>query len=145
MANFNLGNSALQICVDTVGKSLFGGRIYSQRLKEPLPFSNMTELLLQIENLLDAQNFPQAFQRARTFRPRKETLALAAARPEEGISAQEVSDAAGEYMTFTVNIISRRSSTWQGRIDWHDGSPAEDFSSALEFMRMADGRTAGLQ
>lgn len=39
----------------------------SQRLTGPMAFADLGDLLLKVEGVLDAQNFPQASQRIRTF------------------------------------------------------------------------------
>ena len=151
MASFNHSNTSLQICVDTIetrasstGDGGFGGRIFGRRLKMPLEFFNMTDFLLKIEALMDAQKFPRAFQRARSFRPKDEMSVFAAETPEDGMSAQEVSSASGSRATFSILVISRRDSTWQGRIDKLDGNKAEEFSSVLELIHMIDELLAAI-
>ncbi|NLF34918.1 MAG: hypothetical protein GX585_03015 [Clostridiales bacterium] len=143
MAEFNHTSAALRVCVDQTEGGRVSGRVYSQMFTAPLSFSDTGNLVLQVDAVMDAQNFPQAFQRSRTFAPRPQTAAsLAAATPELGIPADAVAAAAGARATFLVMVVSRRSSSWQGLIDWLDGTPKEEFSSALELIRAIDARFA---
>ncbi|MDR0468696.1 MAG: hypothetical protein LBH09_01830, partial [Peptococcaceae bacterium] len=57
----------LKVAVNEHENGRIAGYVYSQRLKQPIVFMDTTDLLLQIENLLDEQDFPRAFQRKRTF------------------------------------------------------------------------------
>ena len=60
-------NGVLRICVDRLEGSRAEGRVVSRRLTAPMAFSDLGGLLLQLEALLERQNFPQAFQRMRSF------------------------------------------------------------------------------
>ncbi|MCL1906035.1 MAG: hypothetical protein FWG06_03390, partial [Clostridiales bacterium] len=61
----NRGNSSLRICVDSVAHGQASGRVYGQRLEEPLLFSDIGDLLIKIDDLLNVQDYPRAFQRKR--------------------------------------------------------------------------------
>lgn len=132
-------NGVLRVCVDRIEEGRASGRVYSQRLAAPLPFSSMGGLLLQLERLLEEQNFPQASQRLRTFGGAVPVRAEAVL-PEGAMDAGEVAGARGEIATFALNILSRRNATWQGRLDWLDGGPAQVFSSDLELLDLVEQR-----
>jgi hypothetical protein len=130
-------NSALRICVDCITHGQINGRVYGQRLARPLIFGDIGDMLLQIDDVLNAQNYPRAFQRKRRFGMEDN----AAAPPLKEISGDLMSKDAveasrGEIFTFSVNIIARQNTSWQGYIDWLDGSRLIDFRSALEFIRI---------
>lgn len=135
-------SAALRICVDQTEGGRVCGTVYSQRLCSPMPFSDLGHLLVQVDAVLDAQNFPQAFQRIRSFQDHVEHAfpACAAADPDEGMTAEAVSSARGKTATFVVYVSTRQSATWQGMVDWLDGSAPFAFSSALEFIKLVDGR-----
>lgn len=137
-ANLTHSNAALRVCIDKVQDDGISGRVFSRRLTAPLPFSDIGSMLLKLEAVLDRQNFPQAFQRTRTFTAGKHTSVPAAASLDEGMSAEEVAAATGALATFVIYVITRRSTTWQGRVDWLDGSPPEAFSSVLELIKLID-------
>ena len=142
-ANLTHSNAALRVCIDRAEHGHISGRVFSRRLTQPISFSDIGSLLLQMEAVLDKQNFPQAFQRTRTFTAGKNTTVPAAATLDEGMPAEAVAEARGQVSTFMIYVITRRSTTWQGRVDWLDGSPMEEFSSVLELIKLTDQRLFG--
>lgn len=135
-------NAVLRVCIDDILDGRLRGRVYGQRLTQPILFTDMGNLLLQVEAVLDAQNFPQAFQRIRTFTSR-EISYPASVLPEGGMSSEEVAAVSGEKATFHLSILTRRNTTWQGVLDWLDGS-TESFSSDLELLKLVDHRLSTL-
>ncbi len=117
-----------RICVDQ-GSS---GRVYSCRIMEPFAFADLGDLLLKLERILEAQDYPQAAQIIRTFQEgekRPEYPGL----PASGMSWERVQEAQGVRMTFDLLILSRFSATWQGYVQWSDGSRT-DFKNDLSFL-----------
>ena len=141
----NHQTAALRVCVDRAQAGRVSGTVYSRRLRRPMPFADMGSLLLQVDAVLDAQNFPQAFQRSRTFQEKgtRSPSAYAADSLEEGLTEETVEEARGEIATFLLSVITRRSSSWQGQVDWLDGAPVGMFSSALELIKLVDDRLFG--
>lgn len=140
MAPFNLCQSTLHVCVDAAESGRVSGRVFGQLLSAPLTFADLGDLVLQVDGILDAQNFPQAFQRARSFAPHPVCDTLAASGPDTGLTPEAVGAASGAVATFELCVVSRRSSSWQGFVDWLDDSPRRRFQSALEFIRIVDAR-----
>ena len=136
MSGFNHNNSVLRICVDRTADHSIGGRILSRRLTAPLSFSDLSDLVLQMEAVFEHQNFPQAYQRMRTFLRSEKEASVAAADPAHGMSEAAVRDGCGAIATFEVTVVSRRNSTWQGFVNWLDGSDSLDFASYLELMHL---------
>ena len=143
MPAFNHMNSALRFCVDRVEQQTLSGRVFSQRFIHPLKFSDMGSLCLYLEDVFDQQNFPQAFQQSRTFVTCSSDMSIVAPEPGEGMTPAVVRAARGAVATFEVLVVSRRSSTWQGSVDWLDGSDWQEFVSYLELMRMIEDRLSG--
>ena len=143
MAKLNHYMAFLRVAVDEYDAVKFAGRVYSQRLREPLLFSNTAALLLQIEELLDEQDFPRAFQRKRTFgMPQQISSHFSSPDEEEGENMDEetVSQAIGAVSTFALNVITRQNTSWQGYLDWLDGSSRVAFNSDLELLSMIINR-----
>lgn len=139
-ARMNHYDAALRLCVDRAESGQIQGRIVSRRLTAPVPFSDIGNMILQVEEILNQQNFPQAFQRTRTFRhipshaiPVSEDLA-------SGMSQEAVEHAQGATATFSLYVLTRRSATWQGKLDYLDGSAPVPFSSVLELIKLIDKR-----
>ena len=137
--NLNHKNGGLRICIDRVEGECISGRVFSQRLTAPLAFPDLGGLLLQLEELLEKQGFPQSSQHVRSFTPVASVLSVSAL-PEHALSAQAVAEAAGERCTLVLTVLTRRNATWQGYIDWLDGGQREQFSSGLEFLSLVEER-----
>ena len=144
MNNFTHDNSVLRVCVDGVNDHATFGRVFSRRLVETLEFTDLNSLFLRLEQLFDRQNFPQAFQRTRVIV--RDTLlqeAAAAADASAGMSEDMVSAQRGAVATFDLRVTSRRDATWQGDVDWLDGSARQEFACSLELLRMLSAKLAG--
>ncbi|MGE4352474.1 MAG: hypothetical protein AB7D36_00115 [Oscillospiraceae bacterium] len=138
MSTFHRGNARLRICVDSSDGGHISGTVFSQRLIKPMAFCDLGSLILSVDDVLEAQKFPQAFQRSRSFTKEQRECPIAADSPEDGIAAERVEAAHGKLLTFDILVISRRSSSWQGFIDWVDENRREEFFSALEIIRLVD-------
>ena len=159
MMKLNHYMAYLQVAVESHEAGRISGLVYSQRLTAPIQFSDTADLLLQIEDLLDEQDFPRAFQRKRTFakRPQKPVPSGGADRVtaaadvgdvvdvDEGqpMDGETVNQARGAVATFAMNVITRQNTSWQGYLDWLDGSARKAFNSELELIAMIEEGLTG--
>ena len=140
----NYNSTKLRICVDSAEGGLIGGRVYSMRLKEVLFFPDLNGLVLRLDRLMDEQNYPQAFQRKRTFRAaapmqRKDSPDDAADDDDRPyMDAETVAAAVGEKATFMLQVLSRRNTNWQGFVDFLDGDGDREFESELGFLALVN-------
>lgn len=118
-----------RVCVDGGP----GGRVFSRRVREPFSFADLGDLLLKIERLLEVQDYPQAFQAIRTFRPDREKAERTTQLPPDGMPLEAVEGARGERLTFDLQITTRRNATWQGFVHWGDGTKTA-FENDLGFL-----------
>jgi len=134
----NQSNSALRVCVDSATDGQLSGRVLGERLENPLIFKDISNLLLQIDDLLNVQDYPRAFQHKRSFgAEEKATAPPPAELVGNFMSKKMVEDSSGEIATLTVQVVTRQNTTWQGNIVWLDGRlPSQEFRSALEFVRI---------
>lgn len=130
-------NAALKICVDATDGGV-RGRVYGLRLRQPMEFQDMGSFLLQVERLMDSQNFPQAFQRIRSFQ-KKGPEYPPSVLPEDGMTQAQVDEAQGDLATFLLQVVSRQNATWQGRVTW-PGEPPMEFSSDLALLDLVESR-----
>lgn len=137
---FNYQEATLRICVDDMAEGRFCGRIFGQRLREPITFSDLNTFVAQVDALLDAQRFPQAYQQIRSFTDREIPRVPAVMDKEDLSDLETVTAAEGDVMTFALLILSRQNACWQGRLDWLDGSPKMPFASALELIHAVETR-----
>lgn len=124
-----------RICVDQAS----GGQVYSRRLEEPFSFADLGDLMVKLERILERQDYPQSAQVIRTFRAgerRPEHPGL----PDGGMTWETVRQARGARMTFDLLILSRRRATWQGYIQWSDGTRTH-FENDLSFLAAAAEKT----
>ena len=143
----NYNSAKLRICVDGVDGSVVSGRVYSGRLKEAFFFLDLNDLVLRLDRLMDEQNYPQAFQRKRTFKTaappaKKKKAGDAAAGAEEDdrpyMDEETVARAAGERATFVLQVLSRQNTNWQGYVDFLDGAGNREFESELGFLALVN-------
>lgn len=132
----NQTTAALRVCVDRAECGRLSGRVYGQRLTAPIAFADFADLLLRVDAVLDAQAFPQAFERTRVFRPNCTEGIPAAESLEEGLPAVAVAAAQGEVGTFTLHVVTRRNTTWQGFVDWLDDAQPQEYASVLELIKL---------
>ena len=100
------------------------GRVTGATLEEPFYFADLGQLVLALDTIYDRRNYPQAYQRARSFTPKPPVVP--AVPPVELPANAE---------TLVLSVLSRRSSTWQGFVTWADGSRAS-FVSTLALLRL---------
>lgn len=143
MTEYNLNNSTLRVCVDRVIQRAAAGQVFGCRLTAPIAFDDVSSLVLQLDRVFDQQNFPQAFQSSRTFLREGKGEESAVDAASEGMSEELVKAQYGEIATFEILLVSRRNCSWQGRIDWLDGSERQEFCGCLELLRLIDERLSG--
>ena len=111
----NYQAAALRVCVDTAEAGCYGGRVVGQRLSDPIHFRDITDFVTQVDALLDAQRFPQAFQRIRSFTD-KSLPDVPAVTSKEEMSAAE--SAAGDSYVYNVTYaIYRNDGSFRNDID----------------------------
>ncbi|MGI6028446.1 MAG: hypothetical protein ACOX81_03425 [Candidatus Heteroscillospira sp.] len=139
MSKFSQENGGVRVCIDRAEKTGASGRVYSRRLTKPVEFSDLGGLALKLDALYDTQNFPQAYQRPRSFGTGRADCDYAAASPEEGMEPDFVKSQRGGLLTFDLYVLTRRSSSWQGFLLWENGLRTE-FSSVLDILYQLDER-----
>lgn len=134
--------SALRVCVDRLSGMAIGGRAYCPQLAEPIVFEDLGSFLLLADRALDRRGYPLAFQKKRSLSVEEESEIVAQLQrtgkfPRQHEQVLDVSAMRGEICTFLVHVLSRRNSSWQGRIDWIDDGGFDNFNSELAFLRKA--------
>lgn len=135
---FNYQNSTLRICVDRASMECFSGKILGPRLKSAIEFDDINDFILQIDSIMDQQSFPKAFMQIRSFT--KKALPNVPVVTEDPPMHAEQPNECGLAATFLLNINSRQNASWQGRVDWLDGSPAQSFDSSLRLVNLIADR-----
>ncbi|MCC8122603.1 MAG: hypothetical protein LIO58_03595 [Oscillospiraceae bacterium] len=130
----------MRICVDQVNGTNASGAVYSRRLTAPMHFSDLISLFLQLDELMNQQRFPEAYQSLRSFSEEKHYLPpdLAAKDPNSGMDEEFVRSIYGNHYTFSIYVASRRSATWQGVLRLLDNIDTIPFSSMLSLLHLIE-------
>lgn len=122
------------ICVDSYDDKIPKGRLYNTFLESGIEFCGVMDFILNMEKLFDEINSPQEFTMKRAFRSsiRKNTMSFT----DESIKV-------GKIATFSVRLLFRQNSSWQGSISWREGESEESFRSALELFLLMDSALSG--
>ena len=117
------------VCVDSYDRSVMTGRLYNPYLSEGRSFGSVMEFLRMMEELLNGMNFPQPFTTIRSFQKPCE---------QDRFSPPEERPQEGKLATFSMRVIFRQNSSWQGSVCWLEKGAEESFRSALELLLMMD-------
>lgn len=117
------------VCVDSYDNGELAGRFYNLHLDDGKSFRSLIQFLKGMEDLLDDMNFPQSFNRIKTFGFYPETAA-------ENLSDNRVQQ--GNLATFAVRVIFRQNASWQGSVTWLNQGKEQSFRSVLELVLLMD-------
>ena len=124
------------ICIDSAEGGVLQGCIRNPYLSGSIPFGSVMQLLIEMENLLDSMQLPQAVHIKREFSPEPGGL------PAVLTDSQPAS---GKLATFAVRVMFRRNASWQGSITWLEGNRQESFRSVLELLLLMNSALASGQ
>lgn len=126
----------MNICIDEDQNNEKQGRFYHRYSVEPVGFTDLNNLLIIADRLMDEIDYPQASTRSRAFFHRQgHTNQKGAVRVK---SSDEVLREAGNKATFIVNVQYRQNATWQGKVLWAETDKSCNFRSALELLKLID-------
>lgn len=98
--------------------------------KGPKRFTNLTQMLFLIDELMDALDYPQRATAPRSLTPKVEH--------HVGQEAEEEWKPEHCLASFRINILFRQNASWQGSIQWLEQQSAGQFRSALELIQLLD-------
>ena len=122
-------NRTILVYVDSVDDHIPSGRFHIASEREVQKFHGFCQLMLDINNNLDQENFPQSFNELRKFHlPSK-----------QADSSNPLMDQKnGTVATFSIRILFRQNASWQGSVTWLEGNQEEFFRSVLELLALLD-------
>ena len=121
-------NRKTLVCVDSYHSGVLDGRIYNP-CHEVENFESLTQFLIKMENLLDEQQIPQAYNTMRTFSD---------VFPYWSSSAPAGTGCKGSKATFEIKVLFRQHSSWQGTVTWREKQLEQSFRSVLELVILMD-------
>lgn len=127
----------MSICIDEDQNNEKRGRFYHRYSEEPVMFTDLNDLLIIADRLMDRIDYPQTSTRSRTFFDgNTDTRQKGAQRVK---SSDDILNESGKKATFIVNVHYRQNATWQGKVLWTDTGKSCNFRSALELLKLIDG------
>ena len=122
-------NRTVMIYVDQCRDGILSGRYRLASEPEVKSFHGLSRLLLDIDAVLDRENFPQSFAELRRFRKPSGAAVPSPGQPDQS---------RGAIATFSLRILFRQNASWQGSVKWIEGEQEEYFRSVLELMVLID-------
>ncbi len=119
------------ICIDSYENRILTGRIFNPFLNAEVFFHSTMEFIREMDALLQELQFPQSFFENREFCPVPQPLSRAAV-PTAAANQK------GHLATFSLRIMFRQNSSWQGSLTWMEEKQEESFRSALELLLLID-------
>ncbi len=119
------------ICIDSYNNSVPVGRFYNPYYHDGIFFNGVIDLIKKIEAMFDEMNFPQSFTSTRSF---SEKSMDKLNRPSAELKQ------AGNLATFSLQVIYRRNTTWQGTVSCMGTKEKREkpFRSILELLFLID-------
>ena len=121
------------VFVDSYEDGTVGGRLSFPSSPDEIRFASLMQMLISIEEHLDAANFPQSYSKMRIFTSKS---------PHKNRPEPTRKPKCGEIASFSLRILFRQNASWQGYVSWLDGGIEESFRSALELVFLLNSALA---
>lgn len=139
------------VCIDDNQNADYQGQMWHQYSDEPLSFSGIYDMIVKADDLFDAWDFPQRSLERREFGHDEQkdhrnkgfpkpapTDELAIDRVSRQSGTRNIQGKRGELGTFIIQVAYRQNATWQGHVVNTGTNQKDDFSSAMELVRIID-------
>lgn len=130
--------NSIRICVNEQELDEVQGTICGVGLEGVLPFYNMANLILVIEEALNTIGTPQAYQKVRSFHEEKQdkTETGFCGNPRKYKEATEIHAQEGRIKTLDVVVSSRQHTSLQGIVKNIEGRVVGEFHSDLDLINL---------
>ena len=125
------------LCVNSMSDGEPAGLLYHSYRTDALPFSNTEEMVLHMEALYDALNFPHPGTNERSFAPVEKTGEHYTER-DRIMKDEALLSKHGDLGTFIIRVQHRQNSSWQGRITWMEENKTISFRSVWEMVKLIE-------
>ena len=115
------------ICIDSYQNGVPVGRIYGPTT-EAVAFQSLSQFLIKMEKILDESKMPQSFTTPRAFAS-TDYLSTAATVPDFQ---------RGQLATFTLQVLFRQHTSWQGVVTWMEKRMEQSYRSVMELILLMD-------
>ena len=142
---FTNSKQAIRVCIDKISGVHISGRILCPPDEDLVAFEDLGLLPVALEKALDRRGYPYACQKKRSFftEPSHEGAQLYYHKLRQAQADKLPNNQLvpfGICQTFLIHIISRRSSNWQGIIEWLEDGAVESFESDITLLRRITAR-----
>lgn len=127
----------INICVDEKQNGELSGRLYHCYNREAVVFSNVVELVRNIEDFFDSISFPQASTKSRSFIETPGSV-VQNSNMEKVRNQEDIIQHVGNLGTFVTYVKFRQNSTWQGEMYWMEKEMKNNFTNVLDFIKLID-------
>lgn len=121
----------IRICFDKYSDVTCEGRIYSKAMKEEILFSDVKDLIVQIDNVFNKIGQPQPSQVLRSF-GQTERYQPYKGKPILYRTDGEIAEQIGAEHTIDMTMTSRVKAEWQGYLKEPDSAFKGRFDTVLE-------------
>ena len=118
----------ITVSINSYQDGVLSGCFFNPYLDSGRCFNSLTQFLLEVEQALDAMDFPRSFNKMRRF-------------SEHSLpnpSCEKAEFGKGKLATFSIRIIFRQNSSWQGLLRWWEWGEERSFRSVLELIMLMD-------
>ena len=122
------------VCVDSYEGHVLRGFFSNIFVPEKVTFNSTIEFLKAMEDMLEDMKLPQSYTVVRGFSKKAEEPQMSP--PIEWADS-------GKVATFTIRIMFRQNSSWQGSVRWIEGKVEQSFRSVLELLFLMDSGING--
>lgn len=140
------------VCVDSSDQHSLSGRFFHSYSQEAVCFSNLEQLLFEMEQLFNSLRFPFPANNERIFSvpAPKKNAGSRSAEPsdrarhynneiqEKIMNDDELLSHHGDLGSFIIRVQHRQNSSWQGRITWMEKNQTVYFRSVWEMMKLIE-------
>ena len=140
------------VCIDDNQNADYQGQLWHQYSDDPVNFSGIYDMMVTADELFDAWDFPQRSLERREFvhddsddrrhkgfpTQQDDSDELTIDRVQKQQGTRNIQGKRGELGTFIIQVSFRQNATWQGRVINVEKNERNDFSSAMELVRIID-------
>lgn len=120
--------------IDSYKDGVPEGRFFNPCTEDKGEFKSLVQLLVKLEQSMDAEKIPQSYNSSRSFIPLMYYS-------DEALSNTEQKD--GKVGNFAVKILFRKNSSWQGKITWLEKNQNVSFRSVFEMIMLMNSALSG--